>query len=72
MMVVKLVKETTVQEIDMMVLQTLLKHFLSVRRLYSWKNFLEKIDLRQEIFAMSVSENCPKGTLQMIRKQIQI
>lgn len=30
MMVVKPVKETIVQEMDMMVLQTLLKHFLSV------------------------------------------
>lgn len=31
MMVVKPVKETIVQEMDMMVLQTLLKYFLSVR-----------------------------------------
>lgn len=45
-MVGKPVKETIVEEVDMKVVQLLLKHFLSARRLYSWKNILEMIDHR--------------------------
>jgi hypothetical protein len=47
MMVVKLVKETTVQEIDMMVLQTLLKHFLSVRYIKDAKETLGIDNMRE-------------------------